>query len=341
MEISVVIPTRNRFDSVRRTISSIAAQTLQPKEIIIVDASDDSAYLEEIKREFPDKNIRCMISNERSVCIQRNTGIKSGVSNWVFLCDDDIEIPADHLEILAQYIGSNPDCDVACGICLQLEKGLWVAQYPVSGFFDLLWRYAFQLSVWSDLREVKTPPFMAWLQKRMMSFYHKRGNTLSNAGWPLITQWDASVMTSSTYALGASLVRRQWMIDSPYDEVLDPSGIGDNYGVAISFRQQEPVHILKETFYHHHRAGENRLHQFQTYYRRALALNYFTLKNGENVISRTRWLVWSLTGSCLRFLLSGRWSLAKASAKAVIKIVSGKNPYWLGSQQKQKRVIPQ
>ena len=341
IQISVVIPTRNRFDSVRRTIASIAAQTLQPREIIIVDASDDPAYLEAIKREFPDRNLRCMVSDDRSVCTQRNKGIQSVVSDWVFLCDDDIEIPPIHFEVLSQYLTTNPECGVACGVCLQLEKGVWVEQYPVTGFLDLLWRYVFQLSVWSDLNEVQAPLLIKWLEHKIISFYRKRGNTLSNAGWPLITQWSGPVMTSSTYALGASLVRRQWMIESAYDEVLDPSGIGDNYGVAINFRQRKPVHILKETYYYHHRARENRLDQFQVYYRRALALNYFTILKGENVPARTRWLVWSLTGSCLRFLLAGRWSLGKASAKAALKIISGKNPYWLANQQNQKRITPQ
>jgi len=335
MEISVVIPTRNRPDSIRRTILSIAAQTLQPKEIIVVDASDESGYLEKLKQEFPGIKLRYAISHERSVCVQRNRGIAQALSDWIFLCDDDIEIPVNHFEILTHYISANPECGVACGVCLQLEKGVWQAQYPVKNFFDLFWRYVFQLSVWSDLSEVKAPPFMTWLYKKMILFYDTRGNTLSNAGWPIITQWDGPVIESSTYALGASLVRRKWMIDSPYDEVLDPSGIGDNYGVALNFKQSTPIHILKQTSFYHHRAEENRLHQHQIYYRRALALNYFTVLKGENVVTKTRWLILSLTGSCLRFLLSGRWSMAKACTKAMVKIISKKNPYWLARQQKQ------
>jgi len=340
MEISVVIPTRNRPGSVRRTISSIAAQTAQPKEIIVVDASDEPAYLDTIRHDFPDKNLRYTVSDERSVCVQRNKGIALAKSDWIFLCDDDIEIPINHFEILMQYMNRNPQCGAVCGVCLQLEKGVWEAQYPVKNFFDLCWRYIFQLSVWSDLSEVKAPLWLTWFYKKMALFYGRRGNTLSNAGWPIITQWDGPVMTSAMYALGASLIRRQWLIDSPYDEVLDPSGIGDNYGVALNFKQTRPIHILKQTSFYHHRAEENRLHQHQVYYRRALALNYFTILKGENVAARTRWLIWSLTGSCLRFLLSGKWPMANGCAKAIRKIISGKNPYWL-ARQKQENAVPQ
>ncbi len=40
LPIAVVIPTRNRAAALRRTLESLAAQSHQPAELIIVDASD-------------------------------------------------------------------------------------------------------------------------------------------------------------------------------------------------------------------------------------------------------------------------------------------------------------
>jgi hypothetical protein len=41
-------------------------------------------------------------------------------------------------------------------------------------------------------------------------------------------------------------VRRQWLIRSPFDEVLDPHGIGDNYGVAFGFPSK--IHVLNSAW---------------------------------------------------------------------------------------------
>src|SRR5258706_9403941 len=43
LPLAVVIPTRNRAAALRRTLESLAAQSAQPAELIIVDASDDAS----------------------------------------------------------------------------------------------------------------------------------------------------------------------------------------------------------------------------------------------------------------------------------------------------------
>ena len=96
MELSVVIPTRNRRESLLRLLQSLSSQKYQLKEVIIVDASDqeiDVAELQAMFKSFPIRYLRSIAS----VCSQRNTGIKTATSEFIFLCDDDIEITDDYL----------------------------------------------------------------------------------------------------------------------------------------------------------------------------------------------------------------------------------------------------
>src|SRR5687768_15695043 len=109
ISISVVIPTRNRSTSMERLLRCFNEQTVLPDEVIIVDASDDPQYLTGIKQKFDRLNVLCKISLERSVCIQRNMGIALAQHDWIFLCDDDIEIPSDHLEKLVNYLKHQPN----------------------------------------------------------------------------------------------------------------------------------------------------------------------------------------------------------------------------------------
>jgi glycosyltransferase involved in cell wall biosynthesis len=43
------------------------------------------------------------ILSEKSVCIQRNIGIRKAETPWVFLCDDDVEVPPDYLQQLVAH----------------------------------------------------------------------------------------------------------------------------------------------------------------------------------------------------------------------------------------------
>lgn len=43
LPMTLIIPTRNRATALRRTLESLGAQSPQPAELIIVDASEDSS----------------------------------------------------------------------------------------------------------------------------------------------------------------------------------------------------------------------------------------------------------------------------------------------------------
>lgn len=336
MKISVIIPTRNRPHHIERLLVGLHRQSYLPHEIIVVDASESSLYKEELLKNFSGIPITWMDS-EPSVCIQRNKGIQRAMYPWIFLCDDDIELPTDYLQKLKEHAAVNPTCGALAGRLLQKEKGSWTDQYPAKDLKDLFWRFIFQLSVWGSIDHIKPPPYLKPIFSPMQKFYIKKGNSFSMAGWPLITDWHGEIFRTSTYSLGANLVKREWLLNSPYDEVLDPSGIGDNYGVALGFPEEKAIHVLSSTHAYHHRAEENRLLRPTAYFRRVLALHYFLKRHQKQ--GRIRWLVWSLVGNWIHQKIRHD-ELSTATREAIKLILTDRNPYWEGFIKNERIVQP-
>jgi glycosyltransferase involved in cell wall biosynthesis len=338
VEISVVIPTRNRPDRVRKALASLTRQSTPAAEVIVVDASDEGIPgLKELTQEFPSLPL-VGLSSTPSVCIQRNQGILAARSDWIFLCDDDIELPEDHFEQLAKHVAARPGCSAVAGKQRQLESGGWVDQYPPRKFSTVLYHFIFQLSVWGPVDGVKTNrvtrPLLTW----MMGWYRKRGNRESLAGWPLITQWPSPGFNARFYSLGANLVRREFLLSNPYDPVLDPGGIGDNYGVALGL--PNGIDVIDSTYALHHREQENRVDRKVAYYRRILALHYFVKTRFANASLTTLWLCWSIIGLCLLQLRRMDLTLLRFSARALFSIVAGRNPYVIAKREGRTVVSP-
>ncbi len=329
MKVSVVIPTRNRPQMIIEALDSLAKQLLPPHEILIVDASDDKLYRTSVSNRFPTLPLQ-WIDSAASVCVQRNIGIYAASGDWIFLCDDDIIVPENYLSTLVAYINSDPECGAVAGRLMQVEHGEWIDQYRVKGFSDLVWRFVFQLPIWGDLNHVKKTflngPLFSWIQ----NFYRRRGNSFTLGGWPLITDWNQDVFRTCIYSLGANLIRRDWLLKSPYDEVLDRSGIGDNYGVALKFPKPFAIHVLSSTQAYHSRSAQNRLMQPLAYYRRVMALHYFIKRSGKFSFVTSLFFIWSLTGNAIMYGLKRDYITFRATIVAIIRILTNRNPYWEG-----------
>jgi glycosyltransferase involved in cell wall biosynthesis len=91
---TVVIPTHNRSNLLKRAIESVQDQTFESFEIIVIDdhSIDDTSS---VVKSFSDLRIRYMInSRTKGACGARNVGIFSAKGKWVaFLDDDDIWLP--------------------------------------------------------------------------------------------------------------------------------------------------------------------------------------------------------------------------------------------------------
>ena len=94
MEISVVIPTYNRYEFLKKALISVYAQSYQPKEVIVVDdgSCDDT---KQIQKDFP--NIKYIFQKNSGVSSARNKGIENSTYKWVAFLDSDDEWCEDKL----------------------------------------------------------------------------------------------------------------------------------------------------------------------------------------------------------------------------------------------------
>lgn len=339
MEISVVIPTCNRPESLLRLLRSLNDQEYPLKEVIIIDASDKKLDGVSLKRDFSHLNIIYHTSGP-SVCKQRNAGIRRAVSPYIFLCDDDMEYPPDYVSTLVRHLQENPDTGAVSGVWLNVASdGQPVFQYPTISFQNLLWNFIFQLTVWADLDAIQPNLWNHIPLGLIKKFYAARKNTFTLAGWPLISEFGTPVFETAIYSLGASIVNRNWLLQSPFDEILDRHGIGDNYGVAINFPGKQGIAVLTDTYTIHHRTSQNRLPYELIYFRRLMALHYFMVKSERFSASNRGFLLWSLLGNWFSQTFRGNKALARATARALKLIATGRNPYLLAWREKENGIV--
>lgn len=90
--MAVIIPTRNRATALRRTLESLGAQSPQPAELIIVDASEDSSTRGVCEETVP--GLHSVVSWCRAdvlgAATQRNQGVRASSRSVVGFMDDDI-----------------------------------------------------------------------------------------------------------------------------------------------------------------------------------------------------------------------------------------------------------
>jgi glycosyltransferase involved in cell wall biosynthesis len=317
-DISVVIPTCNRRERLLSLLENLNDSTQPLLEVLVVDSSDVPLPTAELAR-FGNLRIQYLAS-PKSVCAQRNRGIREARGSWIFLCDDDVEVPSDYLGKLTAHVAGHPEAGAVSGLFLEWASGQWVDQFPVTSLWGLLWRRVFHLGIWGEIRSRGT------LSDLVSAHYRRRGNHISRAGWPVITDFSRPYFRTPVYTLGAALVRKEWLTRSPFDERLDRHGYGDNYGVAIGF-PAEGIHILTEAFVRHHKEQAARPRPSIGYAKRVLALDLFLGSPKVPAGVSRGWLAWSLIGNTLFHAAIVNPEMCWASLKTFSLVVSRRNPY--------------
>jgi glycosyltransferase involved in cell wall biosynthesis len=100
IEISVVIPARNRATVLKRALESIKQQSLQPKEVIVVDDGSTDETVDAAKEFAKTYPILTVIELKKNggAPNARNIGIRQASCPWVALLDSDDAWLSDKLE---------------------------------------------------------------------------------------------------------------------------------------------------------------------------------------------------------------------------------------------------
>jgi glycosyltransferase involved in cell wall biosynthesis len=107
MRFSVIIPCYNAGRWIGQTLASLAAQTLPPHEVFVIDdgSSDDS--IEQVKKSGV--AVTLLRTQRANGAGARNAGIRAASGDWIALLDaDDLWYPS-HLARAAELLGRSND----------------------------------------------------------------------------------------------------------------------------------------------------------------------------------------------------------------------------------------
>ena len=108
-EVSVIIPTHNRPEFLKRSIKSVLDQSYQDLELIIVD-DGSKPTAQNIVDSFQDSRIRFIRQEvSRGGGTTRNIGIRAATGNFIAFLDDDDEWVPNKLAIQMEYFEGTPD----------------------------------------------------------------------------------------------------------------------------------------------------------------------------------------------------------------------------------------
>ena len=123
-QVSVVIPTYNRYDMLKRLIRSLEETEYPVREIIVVDdCSSDTSY-EKLCLEFPYiKYIRH--DHVMYVGESRNDGIRIALGDFIFMVDDDNTVDPKCISHLVNQISKDTSIGVAAPVtCYYSNKNM-------------------------------------------------------------------------------------------------------------------------------------------------------------------------------------------------------------------------
>lgn len=116
---SVIVPTRNRPDLLRRALLSISEQSFQDYEVLVVDDGSDPIPAATMKELVAGLGARFRLLHREPAAsrhgpnVARNEGIRRATGRYVgFVDDDDYWCDTDHLRTAADYLGAESEVDI-------------------------------------------------------------------------------------------------------------------------------------------------------------------------------------------------------------------------------------
>jgi hypothetical protein len=126
--VSVVIPTYNRIEKLKRLLNSILKSDYRDFEIIVIDdASSDGTYAE-VKKLYP--MVR-LFRNSKPLLVShcRNIGLWKSLGYFVFFVDDDNVVDSTTVSSLVETLTSQKDVAIVAPLMFYLNdpKRIWCA----------------------------------------------------------------------------------------------------------------------------------------------------------------------------------------------------------------------
>ena len=107
LSVSVVIPTHDRRDLLPRALASVRAQSVAPREVIVVDDGSTDGTTEMVLRDFPE--VTLLKQQQCGVSVARNRGIEHCSGEWIAFLDSDDEWYPHKLERQQAALDNHPE----------------------------------------------------------------------------------------------------------------------------------------------------------------------------------------------------------------------------------------
>ncbi len=111
-EISIVTPTLGRPQEVRELLTHLTAQTVRPKEMVLVDAAaaEDDRTRQVVAELEPTLPFACRhLRDDGGTAIQRNVGIEASSGDFIALVDDDVRLAGDYFERMLEVFADDSE----------------------------------------------------------------------------------------------------------------------------------------------------------------------------------------------------------------------------------------
>jgi hypothetical protein len=116
--VSVILPTHNRSQLLRRAVASVVAQSYPNWEIVVIDdgSNDDTpAVIEQLKDELSCEKLVARRIPQAGVCAARNNGLAAARGAIICYLDDDNRMHQLWLKAVVWAFSQRPDVDVVYG----------------------------------------------------------------------------------------------------------------------------------------------------------------------------------------------------------------------------------
>lgn len=137
--VSVIIPTYNRAEAIKRTLDTIEKESsVFPEEIIVVDQSQDTITREEIRKcceGFQGVRVKYVFLETPSSTKARNIGIENATNDVLVFMDDDVDVNRESLHNIYDIMNrSNVAMLGAIDETLPTSNGLFGCLFAMKSF---------------------------------------------------------------------------------------------------------------------------------------------------------------------------------------------------------------
>ncbi len=144
--VSICLPTLNSSLFLERRLKSIAAQTLDDYEVVVVDGYSSDDTLEKIQQ-YADSRYRIYRFPAKGIYNALNQCVKLSKGKYIYFAMSDDTMEMQCLELLTRALETNLDCSIAhCGLTVidqydqLLQSEPWEHRVSVAYFGDLIER---------------------------------------------------------------------------------------------------------------------------------------------------------------------------------------------------------